>query len=253
MPEYAVGLAWTYVCAPPSSVPRPPDEPVEDEFFFAPQGIESALVSEFALLSDLQTVGEPFMFKGFSAIGAPRIASDVCQPVDLKFDGGASSKFTRTAGRYQLHLPLLQAGMFPVVYRFNTTSKSWTPMPSQGEGTVCLTEAGIYQVFAQRAGGKSAFGEVYVYPNPTRSGQSGTLHIELPQMDKVTVRIYDVAGELVYSADDFTRPQVINGRSSYERPLESSHFKAGVYLGVVTAQKAGQDEIRHKFRFSVLR
>jgi hypothetical protein len=112
---------------------------------------------------------------------------------------------------------------------------------------------GFYQVYSPIAGLPFAFGEVYVFPNPSKSGDIPTLHVEVGAADKVTVRIYDISGDLVYQGRVDENQLLVNGKPSYEHAMNSSKFKSGVYNGVVTAEKAGKDIIRKKFRFSVVK
>jgi hypothetical protein len=119
--------------------------------------------------------------------------------------------------------------------------------------SACLPDYGAYQVFIPITNQPYLFSEVYVYPNPAHPGQTPVVHIEVGMSDRVALRIYDVAGDLVYEARITDQPQAIRGKSAYEHALDVSRFKAGVYVGVVSADKAGKETLRKTFRFSILK
>jgi hypothetical protein len=79
------------------------------------------------------------------------------------------------------------------------------------------------------------------------------LHVEVGQSDEVTTRIYDVSGELVYETRIDSEITVVNGKPCYEYKLDQANLKAGVYIGVVTAQKQGKETIRKRYRFTVIK
>ncbi len=143
----------------------------------------------------------------------------------------------------------------PQLYR-KTGEKNWLPLPGtyvNGTLTVAAYHYGFYQVFGPIAGLPFSFGEVYVFPNPTTGGNIPTLHVEVGAADKVTARIYDITGDLVYEARIDENHVVINGKPAYEHAMDGSRFKSGVYSGVVTAEKGGRETIRKKFKFSVVK
>lgn len=111
---------------------------------------------------------------------------------------------------------------------------------------------GYYQVFAEANNLPFSFGDVYVYPNPTRKGQTPTLHVSVGAAENVSTRIYDVSGDIVFQARIEDDPIVIDGEIAYELPLDKNKFKPGVYIGVVTAQRLGRETIRRQYRFSVV-
>jgi hypothetical protein len=108
-------------------------------------------------------------------------------------------------------------------------------------------------VFTPIVGLPFSFGEVYVYPNPTTKGNVPTLHAEVGAADKVTTRVYDISGDLVFEARIDANHVVVNGKPAYEYMMDLNRFKSGVYNGVVTAEKAGKDVIRKKFKFTVVK
>jgi hypothetical protein len=144
----------------------------------------------------------------------------------------------------------------PVLYE-EVASHSWVPVGNQSATSdsinACLSDFASYQIFAPIMNQPYTFGEVYVFPNPTGPGQTAILHVDVGMSEKVSYRIYDVSGDLVTEGKMVEAPQAIRGRSAYEQPLDMSHFKAGVYVGVVTAEKSGSDALRKNFRFSILK
>jgi hypothetical protein len=111
-----------------------------------------------------------------------------------------------------------------------------------------------YQVFAAAAELPFGFGDVYVFPNPTGVGETPTLHIEVGLAEKLSTRIYDVSGDLAYETRVDEAPLVANnGSVSYEIKLPADRFKSGVYVGIVTAERAGRQTIRRQYRFTVVK
>ena len=110
-----------------------------------------------------------------------------------------------------------------------------------------------YQVFAAAANLPFDFGQVYVYPNPAHGAESPTLHVEVGMADRVSTRIYDVSGDLVFEGRLEGSPTVQDGIAAYEIHLHSADFRSGVYVGVVTAERAGKDTIRRQYRFTIVK
>ncbi len=156
-----------------------------------------------------------------------------------------------------IRMPKLPEGMGdPVLYR-QTGKDKWVPVEVQSYGDwvlkAHLVTFGYYQIFAPIVSLPYSFGDVYVFPNPTKNGDIPTLHVEVGLSDNVTTRIYDVAGDLVYEKRIDDKISLVNGKPSYEHAMDPSLFKSGVYVGVVTAEKAGKETIRKKYRFSVMK
>lgn len=143
----------------------------------------------------------------------------------------------------------------PVLYQ-QVGPNSWLRVQEQSASkslvNACLPDYATYQLYAPITNLPYSFGEVYVFPNPVGPNQAPVLHIEIGMSDKISVRIYDVSGELVYESKINESPQVIRGSSAYEHTIDAT-LKPGVYLGVVTADKAGKDSVRQNFRFSILK
>jgi len=157
----------------------------------------------------------------------------------------------------QFSLPTLprEAGT-PQIYK-QMSRINWVPLQNQtylnGTLKVHISEFGSYRVFAPILTLPFDFGEVFVFPNPTKGGEIPTLHVEVGQADQVGYRVYDVSGDLVDEGRISDAPNVVNGKAAYEHALNSDRFKSGTYIGVVTGEKTGKDTIRKNFRFSVVK
>jgi len=101
------------------------------------------------------------------------------------------------------------------------------------------------------------FDEVYTYPNPARSGQNPTFHIETGAADRVEIHIYDVSGEHIFSktvegpaktVDDGQGPQL-----AFEYEWDVSGVGSGVYLYVIIAHQDGKGSARKVGKCAVIR
>lgn len=144
----------------------------------------------------------------------------------------------------------------PKLYR-QAGELEWTIVPTQRFEnhtiTARLTTYGYYQVFAKILNLPFSFGEVYVYPNPAKGSDTPVLHVEIGQADRVTTRIYDVAGDLVFETRIDKTPILVNGIPAYEEPLDPARFRSGTYIGVVTAERSGKETVRKKYRFTIVK
>lgn len=86
--------------------------------------------------------------------------------------------------------------------------------------------------------------DIYAYPNPARGSERPTFHIEVGIADKVEIRIYNLAGELVEAQEITSPPKVINGVYAYEYRWEAHGAASGVYLYLVRAFKQGRPTIK---------
>ncbi|MFH1723780.1 MAG: T9SS type A sorting domain-containing protein [Elusimicrobiota bacterium] len=98
--------------------------------------------------------------------------------------------------------------------------------------------------------------DVYVFPNPAVGGAKPTVHIAVGIADKVTIRIYDIAGQQVHQATVDGVPPVINDgtgpKYAYEYAWEG-RIPSGVYLYTIVAEKSGEASIRKAGKFAVVR
>ncbi|MFH1725909.1 MAG: PKD domain-containing protein, partial [Elusimicrobiota bacterium] len=111
-----------------------------------------------------------------------------------------------------------------------------------------LSPEGADQAFTLR--------DLYVFPNPAVGGAKPTIHLAVGIADKVTIRIYNIAGQQVHQATMDSAPPVINDGSgpkyAYEYPWDG-HIPSGVYLYTIVAEKSGEAAIRKAGKFAVIR
>ncbi|MFH1722989.1 MAG: T9SS type A sorting domain-containing protein, partial [Elusimicrobiota bacterium] len=117
----------------------------------------------------------------------------------------------------------------------------------KGKGKVAAA-AGADPAFALR--------DLYVFPNPAVGGTAPTIHLAVGIADKVTIRIYNVAGQQVHQATLESSPPVINDGSGPKYAYEyawGDRIPSGVYLYTVVAEKSGEAAIRKAGKFAVVR
>lgn len=113
--------------------------------------------------------------------------------------------------------------------------------------------------------------EYYVFPNPAKRGEAPTIHLECGWADKVEIRIYNVAAELVHSVTLDGQQKKADGgylwyewcldpnlketkwEWAYEYPWDISHIASGVYIAHIRASKAGYPDIKVLYKFSVIK
>ena len=149
------------------------------------------------------------------------------------------------------------------VYYWDATLARWQLVPgavfNASNGTVAFhsDHPSTYGVFSAAPAASSyaaslAFGDVFVYPNPA-VGNRATFHIELPTVDSLEIRIYDVNGGLMRKVSLSGGPGVgVNGKQAYESVLDTSGVASGTYLYVVEASLQGAAGHVAK-KFSVVR
>jgi hypothetical protein len=98
-------------------------------------------------------------------------------------------------------------------------------------------------------------GEIYVYPNPVRKNQTPVFHVEVDEAERVTIQIYDVLGDPIKEFE-LHNAALINDGQGDQRAFEvawDEGIPAGVYLYVVTCEKAGESPQKRSGRFAVVR
>ncbi|MFH1725560.1 MAG: PKD domain-containing protein [Elusimicrobiota bacterium] len=116
--------------------------------------------------------------------------------------------------------------------------------------------AGSPSVSAGGADPTFALRDLYVFPNPAVGGSVPTIHIAVGVADKVTIRIYNVAGQQVHQATMESAPPVIDDGSGPKYAYEyawDGRIPSGVYLYTVVADKSGEASIRKAGKFAVVR
>lgn len=202
----------------------------------------------FGALHDLRPVGGTFLVQAPSnALGGPL---GEC-PFVFSFNGSFSQG---TPNERQFNMSLPGDTKEPLLY-YQHSANDWRPLPDQEyetNGTLRVTPDvyGFFQVFAKITNPKPNVGEVYVFPNPSKNGDVPTVHIDADKSDEVSIRIYDVSGDLVAETFVTSGIKSENGKPCYEHPLNPNLFKSGVYIGAVTIKRNGQTG-RKTFRFTV--
>jgi len=78
--------------------------------------------------------------------------------------------------------------------------------------------------------------KVYSYPNPAR-GRNPTIHIECGAADKIEIRIYTIAADLVHKTELTGAP---NAGSAYEYVWDTGDAASGIYIYLVRARRNGK-------------
>ncbi|MFH1723767.1 MAG: PKD domain-containing protein [Elusimicrobiota bacterium] len=101
-----------------------------------------------------------------------------------------------------------------------------------------------------------ALRDVYVFPNPAVDGARPVIHAAVGIADKVTLRVYNVAGQQVHQATLEGAPPVIDDGSGPKYAYEyvwDGRIPSGVYLYTIVAEKSGEASIRKAGKFAVVR
>ncbi len=111
-------------------------------------------------------------------------------------------------------------------------------------GTISRATAGGQPV--QYASAKSAFQEVYAFPNPATATTAVTFHAGIDNATGLQIRVYNVAGELIHEGQLAGDPSIIQGSSAYEYKWNFGNLASGAYFLIVKAQRDGSDAIAKK-------
>jgi len=94
-----------------------------------------------------------------------------------------------------------------------------------------------------------------VFPNPAKGGAVPTIHAEVGVADRVTFKIYNIAGQELQDATLDAAPTMIDSGNgpqfAYEYPW-TGHIASGIYFYVVDAQKNGTHKTKSG-KFAVVR
>ncbi len=96
------------------------------------------------------------------------------------------------------------------------------------------TDAGLISYMGDAIGGKAAFENVYVYPNPVRETYDGPVTVA-GLMENSDVKITDIGGNLVFQTTSLGGQAVWNGKN-----LNGNRVRTGVYL-VFCNDKTGEE------------
>jgi len=127
-----------------------------------------------------------------------------------------------------------------------------------GEATVSINQPQtqtLASIGVKKAGADTTFalGEVYSFPNPAKRSKRPTIHVECGVADKVEIRIYNIAAELVDSTELYGVPPVINGKYSYEYNWDISDIASGVYIYTIRAKKSGYSDIKATGKAAIIK
>jgi len=111
-------------------------------------------------------------------------------------------------------------------------------------GTISRVQAADQPV--QYASAKSAFQEVYAFPNPATATSAVTFHAAIENASGLQVRVYNVAGELIHEGQLSGDPSIIRGSSAYEYKWNFGNLASGAYFLVVKAERDGSSAVAKK-------
>jgi len=94
--------------------------------------------------------------------------------------------------------------------------------------------------------------DVYSYPNPAKQ-TNPTIHIECGIADKIEIKIYNIAGELVHKTTLTGSPKLIRGKLAYEYEWDTKDVSSGVYIYYVYAEKSGEKPIKLVKKLAIIR
>jgi hypothetical protein len=119
------------------------------------------------------------------------------------------------------------------------------PLGSSKENAATTVSNSAYESTIKVPMADSTFilGEVYSFPNPANNGKNPTIHIECGIADKVELKIYNIAAELVHETTITEPPSVINWKYAYEYTWDISNIPSGVYIYVIQAIKSKEKDI----------
>ncbi|HCJ66406.1 MAG TPA: hypothetical protein DHV62_03540 [Elusimicrobia bacterium] len=111
--------------------------------------------------------------------------------------------------------------------------------------------------------------DYYVFPNPAKRGKKPIIHLECGIADKVEIKIYNVAAELVHSVSINGQQRKSDGgylwyewgdvpkekkfEWAYEYPWDISEIASGVYVAHIKATRVGYPEIKVLSKFAVIK
>ncbi|MBI4655545.1 MAG: hypothetical protein HY746_02235 [Elusimicrobia bacterium] len=161
-----------------------------------------------------------------------------------------------------LTLPQGTEGKFQIAY-WNPETKTWELLDSTVDEIKKVVRAqtthfSLYQIVSSMESQPDTdfnLGEVYVFPNPSRSGTKPTFHIEVGVADIVHIWIYTISGEFAHEITLIGTPQIIDDGQGPQYAYESAwegYIPSGIYLYVLTAERGGE-RIKKTGKFVVVR
>ncbi|MEA3507266.1 MAG: hypothetical protein U9R36_07260, partial [Elusimicrobiota bacterium] len=178
--------------------------------------------------ANLETTGDPYGLIIFSNSDETDVISGQGSLESIIY---APSKFINVSGN-GLSLGNMLARQIHVIGNAAVTGAEY-------EGEPVVVSAASMGLSSENADGEFKLGEIYVFPNPAK-GSNPTIHFECGIADRVEVRIYNIAAELVHAKEISGSPQIVNGRYAYEYTWDTNGIASGVYLYLVRGQKDGR-------------
>lgn len=131
------------------------------------------------------------------------------------------------------------------VYYFSESERVWLPVEGAGRLALAVSRGGagatfktshftLFGLFEEKAAAAApSLGQTYAFPNPAAKGRNPTFHVDTGEALRMGVRVYDLSGQLVYSAAVEGPPHVIDGRFAYRHTWQAGGAASGVYLYVL--------------------
>lgn len=145
-------------------------------------------------------------------------------------------------------------------YHWNEARNAWEALASTVDEAARLVRAqtthfSIFQVMGSggigvQATGAYGFVDAYAFPNPARGVRFVTIRTQVGNADEVAVRIYDISGRRVHSAQAGAAVTLNDGNGrgpqpTYDIVWDISGIGSGVYTYAITAKRAGEADV-HK-------
>jgi hypothetical protein len=96
-------------------------------------------------------------------------------------------------------------------------------------------------------------GEVYCYPNPAKNGKNPTFHIECGIADNVELRIYNIAGEMIYFVNLTKNLTLENNKYVYKYSWDVSNVPSGIYIYSIKAERTNEIPIKVVKKLAIIK
>jgi hypothetical protein len=162
-------------------------------------------------------------------------------------------------------------------YYFDPKKGTWEPLESEVDAQGAVVKAktrhfSVYQALGQPGSGtgpaaaEAAQGpspdfvlrDAYAFPSPARRQERPVIRAQVGLADSVGVAIYDVSGQAVHAASLGSAKVLDDGNGkgpqwTYDYAWDTSGVGSGVYFYVLTAKKAGHEDINVIKKIGVLK